>query len=237
MIVMAAVSSCGVSGGDGGDETPSDTTHQASPTNLASLKGGTESILRELVSYVDCSEVVSIPDDMYFWDSMKGADCYAEDGEVTTLRVYEHKDSAANVLQDWDALISVDRPLLYGERWFVVGDPVVVEDLARRVESLAGPTVDVPKQRPISAARERMGMCVRFATSSIASIIEGTNEFTRDAPSLDKHYPGFSKFVPNLLKSTNLDELQSLSDDQPLKFEAKIAEFGPDVKKFCEGSS
>lgn len=190
---------------------------------------------KSIAHKLDCASVGYVYDDMYFYDNMFGINCHDDMGDTTVIRVYEHSSSIPIVLQDWKPLISSKRPLVTGDRWFVVGPREPLSTIAKEVQGASAVSNHIKADANQRAAKKHRqeSKCVSFVTGALVDRAVEPNRYAADKPYLDKAYPGLAELVQSSLSSEDIKTLRNLQGSSSYKFEAYLSRFGERVKDFC----
>lgn len=149
--------------------------------------------VRELRASAHCSDDVPLRGDPYFWDRMRGVDCWTADGDPLFIRAYAHAESGPQVLQDWAGTFVDGRALVHGRGWFAVGPPSALRDIASRGGS--GPTTAVPTATALTTQHEEQTTCVRFLSGAVDDAVHDEEQFEDELPKLERIYPGLEAAV------------------------------------------
>lgn len=184
--------------------------------------------VRELRASVRCSDDVPLRGDPYFWDHMRGVDCWTADGDPLFIRAYSHPESVPQVLQDWAGTFVDGRTLVHGRGWFAVGPASALRDVTGRDGS--GPTTAVPTATALTTEREEQTTCVRFLSGTVDDAVHNEAQFEDELPKLDRIYPGSEAAVREVLGGRTIARLQSTP---PAAFTARLGDFADRLNAVC----
>ncbi|WP_147268402.1 hypothetical protein [Spongiactinospora rosea] len=193
-------------------------------------------IANSIARAIGCPDKEYLYDDLYFWDTMYGVNCYNEGkgGKVTVVRAYRTPESIPIVLQDWQPLITSERPLITGKNWFAVGSAAEVQRVRKLVEGASAITTHVPQvDHSLSPEREAVTTCVRFAAGAINDRALNSAQYRQMLPYLDKMYPGFKRVIEGSMPADSAQELKQISEHDVGRLEPYISKYGIKAKEFC----
>ncbi|MFF3671084.1 hypothetical protein [Microtetraspora malaysiensis] len=192
------------------------------------------SVAQEMAVKINCKESEPVRDDIYFWDKMYGVNCYENGGQLTTIRVYQHSSSIATVLQDWQPLISSNRPLITGANWFAIGPREDINIVRNAMPDASEITVRVPPPPPaLTQDKESATTCLRFTASSLNDRALNPTQYNQMLPYLEKKYPGYRTAVESSMSAEQLSELKRIATHEERRLEAYLSNFGSKIKEFC----
>ncbi len=204
-----------------------------SPPGASETESKRELALRSL----RCDDVRAIDADVYFYDEMKGFDCILQDGSALIFRQYRNPDSVAQVLQDWQPVLSQSRPVTWGTDWFAIGPVKQVEQVSRALRDSVEPTTETPSALPLSPWADEMTSCVRFVSSTLTDFALSPDMYMSEIASLNRIYPGIRSFVESELPPSRASRLKELFDSDSLGFQAELAESGLEAHEFCSAQT
>lgn len=200
-----------------------------SNTDSVSRNASLAEQVRALQIGLDCTHVTTWRGDPYFWDGMRGVDCYTELDAPVFIRVYAHSDSVAQVLGDWAGIFVDGRSVVYGAGWFVIGPRAVISHIAATHDG-AGPTVELPKPLPLSPTRDERTTCVRFLSGSVQDAVQNRKQFAQELPVMDRIYPGAERAVRGI---TTRDTIAKLEDTPVAELPARLGDFANELNAVC----
>jgi hypothetical protein len=185
--------------------------------------------LSDLRAHVACAGGTTWRGDPYFWDRMRGVDCYTSSGAPVFIRVYAHTASVPQVLQDWAGTFSGDRALVHGERWFVIGPRNAISPVAERRDAV-GPSTSLPSASGPSPAHEEQTTCVRFLSAAVQDAAINPEQFAEELPAMDRLYPGAERTVRNITSHETIEQLRAVPQ---VEMAARLGDHADVLNKIC----
>ncbi|MHA6694649.1 hypothetical protein [Homoserinimonas sp. A520] len=178
----------------------------------------------DLAGSFTCDELYMLEDDMYFYDRMKGFDCF-EDGEVALLfRAYQNSESPGQTLEMLLGVVTEDLRLITDANWVAVG----TQENLRTIQGLAGASTQdsgaLPAAVPLSERQYALNFCVVTGSTITVSLLDQT-------PVVDSSetYPGLlsvAEAVTDRIKKSDLPAHQ--------RTVYGLSQFGSPIKNYCE---
>ncbi len=190
--------------------------------------------LDALGNSLTCDESDEVVDDLYFFDRMRGVNCYKQGEEITLIRVYKHADSINRVLEDIVPTLTSKWRVVTGPNWFVVGGDAALAAVTATVEGASEPTTRAATPRPLSASEEELTSCTRFGTIAAESFAIDRKTYAAEASYWEQGYPGLRALVESLTSAEDRRILAELEPGDAFKYQAYLSRFVPPIKEFCE---
>jgi hypothetical protein len=182
----------------------------------------------ELKDSIRCDDSDELYDDLEFWDSMRGWDCY--DAEPVFIRVYEHESAVPYALTEFDETFSPKRTVVRGKHWFVVGPPDVVD------------AVRIPGGEPtIPYTRNEVGDGITKEDFVTTCMLHGLDEAMRtvekeptpppDEQQYERVFPGIAKVAAKAMDKVDAAKIRTIPDRD--RWLAALTPIGPTVKSAC----
>jgi hypothetical protein len=182
----------------------------------------------QLRSQVPCEVADTWHDDMSFWDSMRGFDCF-DHKQATFVRTYAHDASVAQTLADWDGTFGRQRGVAHGRGWYVIGPPEVVAHVTG--PSGRPPSEDRPPQSAaLTPLQDYVTTCTRFTLSEAERYTKRPDRADSNAANYERLFPGVKRRVDAAIKALGLAELRGIDDESR---PAALSTIGPEVKESC----
>jgi hypothetical protein len=168
-----------------------------------------------LRSAMSCSDSDAWQDDPTFWDRMNGYDCFDDPEAPAFVRVYEHSNSVAQILVDWQDTFGPARRAVRGANWFVIATPAIVDRISSRDDAtpLGLRMNDVPRTTP---REEYLTSCTRFIADTATRWVGGTRVPKAQQRIYDQFFPGVSRLARAALRDVERDRIRELEDDRRL---------------------
>lgn len=185
--------------------------------------------LSDLRAHVICSGGTTWRGDPYFWDRMRGVDCYTSSGAPVFIRVYSHTASVPQVLQDWAGTFSGGRALVHGDRWFVIGPRTTIAPVAERRDAI-GPTTSPPSATTPSPTQEEQTTCVRFLSAAVQDAAMNPDQFDEELPAMDRLYPGAERTVRSITSHETVKQLRTVPQ---VEMAARLGDHADVLNRIC----
>lgn len=189
-------------------------------------------IADELRSDLPCRDEDVWYDDMAFWDAMNGFDCFDPAG-ASFIRVYEHADSVAQVLQDWDGTLGTDRSVAFGSHWFVIGPRSAMPNL--RSPRGAPQLESVSAAHPMTPTQDYLTTCIRFGAAEAQRFVRDPEGRVPDRKQYSTLFPAVTRAVHRAVGDLDPAGVTAVPDAERLL--AALSAAGPSIKQACVGAA
>jgi len=216
---------------------PSEPGTEASEESSAIGQHERRAIAAALVAQLPCPSMDELQDDLQVWDRMSGFDCLSntdpsnptDSTQDAFVRVYSHRTTVEQVLEDWAPTLTNGRSVVRGPNWFVIGPT----RLTQRLQEPDGQPViadDPGSPVPPTRSQEYRTMCVRFLGQMALSRVNGERIDTADIHSLDTLFPGARRAMLSATAPVIADVRSEPDQDRRA---ARLSRIGPALKKAC----
>ncbi|PZF58155.1 hypothetical protein DEJ23_04430 [Curtobacterium sp. MCSS17_008] len=183
----------------------------------------------ELRATVPCTRADALLDDLAFWDSMRGFDCFDRE-ELTFIRVYAHAASVPQTLDDWDGTLGAERAVARGANWYVIGAPGTVA--AVRPPSGAPRTADdLGSPVPLTAEQDYLTTCMLYVSSEAQRYVQHPKQRDSSAPQYGVLFPGVEVAVHTAVDDLGRSRALQITDKD--RWIAALSPIGPPLKRQC----
>lgn len=175
-----------------------------------------------------CDRRIEVYADLSFFDRSRGLDCLRPDGRAVIVRAYAHASTVDRVVQEWGPTFGAGRAWTRGDNWVVFGPRSQIEPVANSHDG-SRPSTVVPVVETDRADATR-DTCMSFVAGAASEDIGDEAAFERDAPAIDKTYPGAAGAVRRIVSPRLRARLKSAPD---YEVAAALSRFGDDIRAVC----
>jgi hypothetical protein len=188
-----------------------------------------EHLADELRATVPCTRADALLDDLAFWDSMHGFDCFDRDAP-TFIRVYAHAASVPQTLAEWDGTFGSGRAVTRGANWYVIGTPAIVS--AVKPPSEAPRTAnDLGSPVPLTAEQDYLTTCMLYVSSEGERYVRHPEQRSASADQYGPLFPGVTAAVHAAVDDLGRGRVSEIRDKD--RWIAALSPIGPRLKQQC----
>lgn len=194
-----------------------------------------EEVISNFLALIDCTHIDQYYDDIYFYDSMRGIECYQANDSIT-VRVYSQADSVYQNLKDYEPILKAQRPAVTGSNWFMIGPAEEMAKISNKLPNTSALTTKIPTPKPLTPLQEELTMCIRFVSSAMLDYAFHPEKYQQQIAGYDQHYPGFKNRIETALSAQDIVNIQQLNMEDTTKPMAYISTKSLDNKTFCSNT-
>ena len=191
---------------------------------------------KSIESILDCKKSTYLLDDISFYDSMTGLNCFMDDSEVVFVRVYSTAGSANTVIQDWKEVLGPEKQLLHTEKWFAIGPPKHLKIISEHYVTLSGPTQDAPAGADVTPENKMLGDCSFFLTGFVEDLAVDRSAYDSSIGYFEQMVPGSTSFIESIATDKVLDEIRTLQRQQHMELDQYLSGLSSVIKPFCSSA-
>ncbi|PZE34778.1 MULTISPECIES: hypothetical protein [unclassified Curtobacterium] len=188
-----------------------------------------ETLAADIRATVPCTRADTLLDDLAFWDSMRGFDCFDHD-EPTFIRVYAHAASVPQTLAEWDGTFGTGRAVARGVNWYVVGTPATVSAV-RPPDGAPRTANDLGSPVPLTPEQDYLTTCVLYVSSESQRYVQHPKQRSVSADQYGALFPGVSAATHAAVDDLGRARVLEIMDED--RWIAALSPIGPRLKEQC----
>lgn len=212
-------------------QPPEVTTSQ--PPELSGNQEITIADIEELSNNSMCTSSQILLGDPDFYGPASGLHCILDDSTGIVLRVYNEQSAVAEVVGNWDEVVSEENQIVYSDNWFAIGPEQALNSMFQKYEK-NGPQSTIPETIALSDSKADALLCSSVTYFTIQESITGAAR--EELQQYYENYPGMER-TRDYIVSEAQDQGLDVPAEDSLETNVFLTRFDTEVKDFCSSAS